>query len=156
MKKFSVIIPVYNVKEYLEECLKSVLNQTYQDFEIIIVDDGSNDGSEYICDKYNGENIKVLHKKNEGPLLARIDAINLATGEFCIFLDSDDTLELNCLEVINSLLINYNDLDMIIYNLFIWDSYNNRKVIRKPLFHEKKFFDAQNKPDLYEIIIGRL
>jgi len=128
MKRFSVIIPVYNVRDYLDECIQSVLHQTFQNYEIIIVDDGSTDGSEYICDKYKGENVKVFHKKNEGPLLARIDAIKLAKGEFCIFLDSDDTLELNCLETLNSLLLMHNDLDMIIYNLYIWDDKKRKKL----------------------------
>ena len=69
--KFSVLIPVYNTEKYLEDCLQSVLNQTYQDFEIIIVDDGSTDSSGEICDRYQKENpdkIKVIHKDNQGQL----------------------------------------------------------------------------------------
>ena len=72
--KFSVLIPVYNTEKYLEECLQSILNQTYQDFEIIIVDDGSSDSSGAICDNFQKaypEKIIVIHKENQGLISAR-------------------------------------------------------------------------------------
>lgn len=102
--RFSVIIPVYNVEDYLEECLKSILNQTYQDFEIILIDDGSRDRSGQICDAYASqylECIKVHHQENKGLVKTRVTGLKIASGEICLFVDSDDALRLDALEVIN-------------------------------------------------------
>ena len=88
----SVIIPVYNVEKYLEECIDSVLNQTCQNIEIILVDDGSTDSSGQICDKYaeNNKHICVIHQKNGGLSDARNAGFLRAGGEYVYFLDSDD------------------------------------------------------------------
>lgn len=88
----SLIIPVYNVESYLEETLRSVVCQTFSDYEVILVDDGSVDGSGRICDKYAAEygNFTVLHKENGGQSSARNMGIRAARGEFLAFLDSDD------------------------------------------------------------------
>lgn len=90
--KFSVIVPVYNVEKYLGKCLASILNQTYRDFELILVDDGSTDNSSRICDYYesNDDRIKVIHKKNGGLSSARNEGIKYSSGEYIIFVDSDD------------------------------------------------------------------
>ena len=91
---FSVVIPVYNVKEYLEKCIDSVLAQTSDDTEIILVDDGSTDGeSDQICDRYaetNPDQIRVIHQENGGLGAARNTGIECATGKYLLFLDSDD------------------------------------------------------------------
>lgn len=96
----SVIIPVYNTEEYLAECVDSVLNQSFQSFEIILVDDGSTDSSGIICDKYAEKNqrIKVIHKKNGGQSAARNAAMDIATGKYVYFLDSDDYIGNQLLE----------------------------------------------------------
>lgn len=93
--KLSVIIPIYNVKDYLEKCIESVLNQDYKNFELILVDDGSTDGSEQICDKYsrNNPNVLVFHQKNSGVCSARNLGIEKATGDYLCFVDGDDYLE---------------------------------------------------------------
>lgn len=90
--KISVVIPVYNVKPYLERCVSSVLRQTYKDLEVILVDDGSTDGSSDLCDKIAGEDqrICVVHQQNQGLSGARNTGIKRATGEYIAFLDSDD------------------------------------------------------------------
>ena len=90
--KFSFIIPVYNVAQYLDECIKSVLRQSYKDYEIVLVDDGSTDGSEKLCDKYASEyeRIRVIHQKNAGVSVSRNVGIQAAKGEYFIFIDSDD------------------------------------------------------------------
>ena len=90
--KVSVIIPVYNVKPYLERCVNSVIGQTYKDLEIILVDDGSKDGSGKLCDKLadSDSRIKVVHQKNQGLSGGRNTGIRQATGEYVVFLDSDD------------------------------------------------------------------
>lgn len=94
-KLISVVIPVYNVEKYLKECLESVLNQTYKNLEIILVDDGSKDSSGEICDEYakRDSRIKVIHKKNGGLSDARNAGIDAARGEYITFVDSDDYIE---------------------------------------------------------------
>lgn len=90
--KVSVVIPVYNVMPYLERCVMSVLNQTYKDLEIILVDDGSKDDSGKLCDELatRDERIRVIHQENQGLSAARNTGIRYAIGEYIIFLDSDD------------------------------------------------------------------
>lgn len=90
--KLSIIVPVYNVEEYLNRCIDSLLKQTLKEIEIILVDDGSTDSSPQICDEYekNNSNIKVLHLENGGPARARNKGIEIATGEYIGFADSDD------------------------------------------------------------------
>ena len=90
--KFSIIVPVYNVKDYLGECLDSILSQTYRDFEMILVDDGSTDGSGELCDQYaaQDERIRVIHQSNQGLSAARNNGIARAKGEYLMFVDSDD------------------------------------------------------------------
>ena len=91
--KFSIIIPVYNVKPYLKECMDSILNQTYKDYEVILVDDGSTDGSGKLCDEYAVlENIRCIHQTNQGLSEARNHGIAAAKGEYLMFVDSDDYL----------------------------------------------------------------
>lgn len=91
----SVIVPVYNAEKYLNKCVDSILNQTYQDIEIILVNDGSKDNSKEICDQYamNRSNVKVLNKANGGSTSAYIAGIELSTGDFVTFVDSDDWIE---------------------------------------------------------------
>lgn len=92
MPLFSFVIPVYKVEDYLHECVYSILNQTYTDFEMILVDDGSPDSCPQICDDLSKEDsrIRVIHKKNEGLSVARNTGLLEATGEYIIFVDSDD------------------------------------------------------------------
>ena len=92
---FSVIIPIYKVEDYLRECVDSVLAQTFKDYEIILVDDGSPDNSPIICDEYaeKYENITVIHKPNGGLSDARNDGLHIAKGEYIIYIDSDDYLK---------------------------------------------------------------
>ena len=96
----SIIIPVYNVETYLAEALDSVINQTYEKLEILIIDDGSTDGSGAICDEYafKDERIRVMHQENRGLSAARNAGLNCMTGELCAFLDSDDAFESTFIE----------------------------------------------------------
>jgi glycosyltransferase involved in cell wall biosynthesis len=101
MMKISVVVPVYNVENYIQECVQSVLNQTYKNFEIILIDDGSTDGTSVLCDRLMRENpdyIRVSHCSNQGPLAARIEGINKAKGNIVLFLDGDDTYRKDALE----------------------------------------------------------
>lgn len=106
--KVSIIIPVYNVEKYLERCVNSVLKQTYKNVEIILVDDGSPDGSPGICDRYASEynTVKVLHKANEGLGLTRNAGLRLATGDYVMFVDSDDYIKENTIEKVLNAIVN--------------------------------------------------
>lgn len=113
--KFSVIIPVYNVESYLRECLDSVLNQTFEDWEAICVNDGSTDRSAIILDEYasNDHRFKTIDQPNGGLSAARNTGMKAAKGEYILFLDSDDWLELNALGVISKSLA---DEDMVCFS----------------------------------------
>ena len=97
MSKISIIIPMYNAKEYIARCLESVINQSFNDIEIIIVNDGSTDKSLEICRKYAevDERIVILNKENNGVYVARNQGMNVATGEYVMFVDSDDWIDEN-------------------------------------------------------------
>lgn len=92
---FSIIVPVYNVENLLTRCVESIVNQTYKDIEIILVDDGSNDNCPALCDEYalKDKRIKVIHKQNGGLSDARNAGLDIATGDYIIFVDSDDYIE---------------------------------------------------------------
>ncbi len=96
----SVIVPVYNVEETLSRCINSIVNQTYKNIEIILVDDGSTDNSGYICEEYakNDTRIKVVHKNNGGLGSARNEGVKNSIGDYIIFVDSDDWIELDTIE----------------------------------------------------------
>ncbi len=115
---FSVLVPVYNVETYLEDCVESVLAQTYQNFEIILVDDGSTDSSGAICDRYAAQydNIRVFHKPNVGQLHTRKYALDRADGDYCVFLDSDDYLDVTMLERVHNAIIE-TDCDCVIFGM---------------------------------------
>ena len=92
MSKISIIVPVYEVEAYLERCIQSIMNQTYHEIEILLIDDGSSDNSGIICDTYalKDNRIRVTHKTNGGQADARNVGIDLATGDYIVFVDSDD------------------------------------------------------------------
>lgn len=113
--RFSIVIPVYNVEKYLYRCLKSVLEQTYGNIEVILVDDGSSDGSGKLCDQYadNDSRIKVIHKRNGGLSSARNAGIDQARGEYIIFVDSDDYVETDMCRNLNRYIVKYPKADVI-------------------------------------------
>lgn len=97
---FSVIVPIYKVEKYLSQCIESILNQSYKDFELILVDDGSPDGCSSICDEYKTRDnrVKVVHKKNGGLVSARKAGLKIAQGEYICFVDGDDFVSHDMLE----------------------------------------------------------
>lgn len=107
----SVIVPVYNVEKYIRKCVSSLLSQTYENIEILLIDDGSTDNSGRICDSYNNSKIKVTHKENGGLSSARNLGLKLAKGEYIAFLDSDDYADEKMIETMYSL-ITENDCDV--------------------------------------------
>ena len=112
----SVIVPVYKAEKYLCRCIDSVLAQTYQDFELILVDDGSPDGCPKICDEYarKDDRIKVIHKENGGVSSARNAGIDASTGEYLMFVDADDYVSATYIENLMGDLSRYDDADLVI------------------------------------------
>lgn len=152
----SIIIPIYNVEKYLEKCLDSVIKQTYDNIEIILIDDGSEDKSKQICDDYAkiDNRIKVIHKKNEGVSKARNIGIDTSKGEFITFIDSDDYIDKNYIEELYKLCIK-NNSDIAICGVKDEDYDGNivhvsNKIIKKlnkreiliELLNEKYFFSV--------------
>lgn len=136
----TVVIPIYNVEKYLDRCITSVVNQTYRNLEILLIDDGSPDNCPEICDKWakKDERIRVIHKQNEGLGMARNTGIENATGEFICFFDSDDYVDTNTIEQSFSL-AKSNGADIVIFGLNTVDKDNN--IIQS--------FIPWAKPDIY-------
>lgn len=128
--KISVIVPVYNTEKYLTKCLDGILAQTFTDFELLLIDDGSQDQSGKICDDYasKDERIRVFHKNNGGVSSARQLGVKHARGIYSIHFDSDDWVELNMLEEMHKYLIE-NNADMIITDYFLEKP--NKTIYRK-------------------------
>ena len=101
---FTIVIPVYNAEKYIGEMIDSVLNQTYTNWNLILIDDGSTDKSGVICDRYKSDKVLVVHNKNMGQVAARIDGIKRATGDYTLVLDADDAIHNNYLEKANEIL----------------------------------------------------
>ena len=115
---FSLILSVYNIKEFLERCVKSILDQQFKNFEVIFVDDGSTDGSGKICDNYKviyPELIQVYHRSNHGLLLTRRFGYQHTSGEYIINCDSDDMLENTALETLKQYIDEYDHPDIIFF-----------------------------------------
>ena len=102
--KVSVIVAAYNIEKYIARCLDSILNQTYKNLEIIVVNDGSSDNTGEIIDKYSEKDIriKVIHKENSGVSSARNKGLDMSTGDYIGFVDGDDTLETDMYELLVS------------------------------------------------------
>lgn len=138
MPKVTVVVPVFNVEKYLHQCIESLLNQTYRNLEIILVDDGSTDNSGAICDKYRqkDQRIKVIHKCNQGLGFARNSGMKETTSDYITFMDSDDYADEDMIEELMRPIIDEN-ADTVIGGfkkvndekkiLFI-DSYNKKHI----------------------------
>lgn len=151
----SVVIPIYNQEKYLGKCIRSVLNQTFQDFEIILVNDGSMDNSLRICQRYakKDSRIFIIDKQNAGLAQARKDGVLKAKGEYICFLDSDDYLASDALELLYGLAQEHK-VDMVVGNYNqVWDSWG--LVKKKPVPHSEKFIDRViAKPELTPLMLG--
>lgn len=125
--QISVIVPVYKAEKYLPNCIDSILAQTFTDFELILVDDGSPDGSGAICDEYakKDKRIKVIHKENGGVTAARADGVKISTGEFITFVDADDTIPNNAIMSLYDAM--HSNIDIVIGSFIMADE--NREVI---------------------------
>lgn len=142
----SVIIPIYNAEKTLKRCIDSLLNQTYSNLELLLIDDGSTDNSNKICKKFSliDKRVKYLKKDNGGVSSARNMGLKVATGDFIAFVDSDDYVEENMFELLINNLIS-NKADIAICNLFYEDI--NKKIIYR-FDHKNSMFDKTDYPEL--------
>lgn len=147
---FSIVVPVYNAEEFLDECILSVMEQSYTNWELILVDDGSQDSSLSICKKYASINkrIKCYHKANSGQYETRRFGLRYANGDYCVFLDSDDELVGNALEVIHSYIVKHN-ADCIIYGL---EKRSQDEITEKWTCHEERLIT--NHRDVFREVLS--
>lgn len=145
-RRISVIIPVYNTEKYLDRCIKSIVEQSYDDWEIILVDDGSTDESAKICDKYAGifDTISVLHKENGGVSSARNIGLEKALGEYVCFVDGDDWISSHMLEYL-LMAIEEDQSDMAMCRIKLMESYESENVqeyskVKKYTQNSKQYF----------------
>ncbi len=148
---FSIIVPIFCAENTLDACINSVLSQDFDDFELILVDDGSTDNSSVICNYYrdkNPEKIRVIQKENEGPLQARLDGIELAQGKFLMFLDADDKYMSGLLTRMWKTIIK-NNADIVIYNSYRCYA-DNKKELCQPLYDDSTIFQGDSLQILYK------
>ncbi|WP_312430332.1 glycosyltransferase [Lacrimispora sp.] len=143
----SIIVPVYNKKEFLYECIESLLNQSYKNVEIILVDDGSTDGSGEICEEYAKmhRSISVIHKENEGSILARIAGARHATGSYITFVDADDWIDET---MYTSMMSEIENLDFVMCGIHRY--YDNNHIDSEQLLYEEGIY---NKKDIIDKIV---
>lgn len=143
---FSIIIPVYNVENYLNECLDSILSQDYVDYEIILIDDGSKDNSSEICDIYaqNNLRVKVFHQENKGVSSARNTGLNYASGKYIFFVDSDDKMCEDVLKNVYFMLKKENWPEALIGNIIHWQGEKEHIVV-----DNKKYINPRCTPVEY-------
>lgn len=147
--KISIIVPVYNVEKYLSQCIESLINQSYENVEIILVNDGSSDKSGYICDKYSLEDnrIKVIHKKNEGVSIARNTGLKEASGKYIAFVDGDDFINKDIYTKLISSIDN-SKYDLVMCRFYRSFSSDENVIEDEPLSQGE-----YSKEDIYEDLI---
>lgn len=151
----SIIIPIYNVEAYLERCINSVINQTYQNVEIILVDDGSPDGSPSICDKYakKDKRIVVIHKKNGGLSEARNAGTEIANGQYLYYLDADDEIPKDAIHLMEKQIEAHPSVEIVIGQMqsfpytktYETAFLNNFDYIDSNQWVRKQFYRIQNR-----------
>ena len=155
-KLVSIVVPIYQVKDYLELCIESILRQTYKNIEIILVDDGSTDGSGQICDEYQlkDRRIVVIHKKNDGVVSARKAGTSIAQGEYLCFVDGDDWIEYDYIS--NFMVYAYEEPEMdIIWSLVFQKEYKTGSMLCGMVNYDKKLLDDKSyQKKLYQYIMG--
>ena len=144
MVKVSVIIPFYNVEDYFRECLESIINQTFDDLEIICVNDGSTDNSLKIVEEFSkyDDRIKIFNQENKGASAARNYGLKVSKGDYVYFMDSDDILELNALEELYNF-SKANDLDILIFKLISFNNETGEKF--NTPYYDMSFLKPFNK-----------
>ena len=152
---FSVIIPLYNTERYIKECIDSVLQQTEDDYELLIINDGSDDNSGNIADAYADcdARIKVIHQPNMGAFYTRCNVVEQAKGEYIVYLDADDTLNRNALEVLRKNFEADVDMEMVIFRATTFGD-SVKKVNSDILFKNNTIFENESKKNLYKTLLS--
>lgn len=150
MKKVSIIIPVYNGEKYIKRCLNSIVNQTYKNIEILIINDGSTDKTVEKLEEINDERIKIFNRENKGVSKARNFGIDVCTGEYLLFCDADDWLETNLIESMMKLIVKA-DYDLIRFNYYV--NKTEKSNYSKGMDIE---IESDNKLNLNNIINGMI
>jgi glycosyltransferase involved in cell wall biosynthesis len=152
---FSILIPVYNVEKYIKECLESVINQSYQNFEAIIMVDGSQDKSASICEEYalKDKRFKVFYQDNVGLLQTRRNLIKIAKGDFILFIDSDDFYEPNMIDIIHQTIINQS-CDLVLFRLNRMTDTGRIYASDKGAFTDNSIFTSESKALIWEKVIS--
>ncbi|WP_405316129.1 glycosyltransferase family 2 protein [Methanobrevibacter sp.] len=158
MPEISVILPVFNSEEFIGKAIESVLAQTFEDFELIIVNDGSTDSSKEIIDSFSDERIRIINQSNQGPGAARNNALKIAQGSYVMYLDSDDWFCPDALEVAYSEITNY-DADFTFFKMINYDGkryYENDWFELKTLqVFENKVFNPRETPgSIFDLSVG--
>lgn len=145
---FSIVVPIYNVSKYLEECLNSILKQNMSDFEVILVNDGSTDNSKEICEKYVDADSRffLIDQKNSGLFKARCNGIRKARGKYILHIDSDDTWPLGVLEYIKRI-IDEQNADLVVFNCNLVDENNELIEIRDAVFDDRTTFETESEKE---------
>ncbi len=135
MELISIIMPAYNADKYIEKTIKSIIMQTYTNWELVIVNDGSTDDTDNICKKYAKDDIRIKYhyKENEGVSIARNFGINKAQGKYCMFIDSDDTMNPNMIEKMYSKIIQ-NNCDIVRCNYYINTCIDSNEMLEEGLY----------------------
>lgn len=156
MQKISVIIPVYKVESYLRECLDSIISQTYNNLEIILIDDGSPDNCGAICDEYaeTDSRIIVIHKENAGVGAARNDGLEMVTGDWITFVDSDDWIESDYCENLIQY-VSKNQADMIFLGGIVFEKGENESEIGRNV-QSDFVYTKENNPEKWEILLSKV
>lgn len=151
MDKVSIIVPVYNSEKYLNRCISSIINQSYKNLEIILVNDGSTDNSLIICNSYSwDERIKIINKKNAGVSEARNDGLQNVSGKYTMFVDSDDWIDNNCVACCMDA-IKKNNFDLVIFPYI--REYQTKKLAR--YLYEKEL-DLKGKEKVQNELLRKL
>ena len=139
----SIIVPIYNVEQYLERCIESIINQTYKNLEIILVDDGSKDNSGTIADTYASKDnrIKVIHKENGGLSDARNHGLDQSKGKYIMFIDSDDFIDSSMCEILFETAEKYFS-DIVSCNYYIYRNKNHISVHPMSIQEDEKVFSG--------------
>ena len=155
--KVSVIVPVYNTMSYLKTCIDSILTQSFLDFELLLVDDGSTDDSGAICDDYGADDkrIRVFHKKNGGICSARNSGLDKARGEWLLFVDSDDWLASDAIQVLLSKQ-SQDDLDIVCGNRLIYEANGNYLWEEKDYLNKESFVLQMMQRTWDHLLTGKL
>ena len=149
---FSLIVPIFNVEEFLKVCLDSIVNQTYKDLEIILVDDGSPDGCPQICDEYalKDSRIKVIHKDNGGLMSARQAGLRVATGDYVGFVDGDDYIEPDMYEKIANVIEKHSP-DMVACNFFL--DYSDKSVKSEQILNREYYSREELEKEIFPYML---